>query len=157
MKTLQELFIESEGDPVLIGEYEVVQTARIPLRSSIVQVRLLSPPDEDQGVALAVKKGFIELSDGSKTKVLYIWHGPDLPSKVKHRVECREEPLLVYNIYRIRHSSGLVTEDHHTGNAGMVLLEEAPQHRRYACSAWNWKKPFNPDAIEFEIEWQESK
>jgi hypothetical protein len=150
--TLQELFIRSKGQPLTVGNSIVSQLCEIPLRRGVVRFQFISPPDSNQGVCAKAKGGEIVLSDGSSTEVLYIWHEPGLPNTVSHRVWCPAGQLLVWNIYRVHHHrTGEVTEDYWTGNAGMVLAEDRPGHRRYCCS--DWRTPFVPNALVFDVDW----
>jgi hypothetical protein len=151
--TLQYLFIQSRGSPVVVGDWLVHQLARIPIRVGVIRVRMLSPPDKSQGVCLKAEGGAILLSDGSSTETLQVWHEPDLPDTVVHRVNCPSNELRVWNTYRVRHPTGQTTIDHWTGAAGMVLLEEHLSSRRYGCN--DWRDPFDPSRFSFEVAWNE--
>ena len=150
-KSLQQMFIESNGCPVMVGQYRVMQGDRIPLESADVTIRFLGQPTGIHGVILKSAKGGISLSDGRVVKSLCVWDDPDLPREATHHVECPDGDLRVWNVYRIAHPTGEVTEDSWTGNAGMVLVCEDARLRRYKCSAG--PGPFDPDQFEFEICW----
>lgn len=151
-ETLQSLFVKSNGKPIRIGDREVVQTCTIPISHGIVHIRLISPPNTDQGLCIDARTGgSIDLTNRSSTQRLHIWHEPGLHRSVTHRIDCPMNELLIWNIYRVHHPTGEMTEDYWTGNAGMVLLESSPNRRRYGCS--DWRSPFDPSAIEFEVEW----
>ena len=151
--TLQDLFIQSQGKPVSVGDRVVTQLCRIPVRRGVVEFRFISPPDSDQGLCVKAKGGAIVLSDGTSTETLHIWHEPGLPETVVHRVACPYGELLVWNIYRVHHTTGEITEDYWTGNAGMVALHEGSGHRRYACS--DWRTPFDPSVLIFQVDWSD--
>jgi hypothetical protein len=150
--TLQNLFVKSAGKPVMVGPWLVTQAARIPICHGVVTVRFISAPDSTEGICLKAKQGTILLSDGSATETLRVWCEPNLPAIVRHRVQCPRE-LLLWNIYRVYHPTGETTEDYWTGEAGMVLLAEQPRYRRYGCS--DWRSPFDPYRLVFDIEWCE--
>jgi hypothetical protein len=152
--TLQELFLKCGGNPVVVDQHQLVQVGKVPIGRGIVRIKLLSPPNVDQGVRLKVKNGAIELTDGSRAESVVIWHVPGLPKIVTHRVDCPNNELLIWNTYRIHQPTGEVTDDYWTGNAAMALLESSPNRFRYGCS--DWKGSFDPWAIEFEVEWEES-
>jgi hypothetical protein len=149
--TLQYLFVESRGRPVVVGKFLVSQACRIPIRRGLVKFHFVSSPDSAQGLCVKAKGGTITMSDGSSTESLHNWHEPGLADRVEHRVSCPKNELLVWNIYRVRHPTGETTEDYWTGDAGMVLLEERAGYRRYGCS--DWRSPFDPSALVFEVEW----
>ncbi len=151
-ETLQDLFIKSQGQPIKVGDMVVVQLDQLPLHDGVVFITFLSPQNSNQGVCLKTNGGAIHLSDGSITEKLYIWNTPGLPRFVKHKISCAHREVLLWNIYRVIHPSGQVTEDQWTGNAGMVLVEESSHMRRFVCS--DWKTPFDPSAIEFEVQWE---
>ncbi len=151
--TLQELFLKSGGNPIKIGQREVVQLSRIPISNGVIRLKILSPPDVTQGVTMKAKNGTLELSDGSFAESVSVWHKPGLPSVVTHRVNCPDKELLIWNMYQVQHPTGEITEDYWTGNAGMTLLDSAPKRLRYGCS--DWKGFFDPSAMEFEVEWEE--
>ncbi len=156
-KTLQEKFLETKGKPLQIGSWIVFQLDRIPIKHGIVKLNFLSEADGSQGVAIKAQNGSIKMSNSVITELLHIWHEKDLISTVEHEVECPTGELKIWNIYRIIHPKlgNLITEDKMTGNAGMVLLKKQNHYRKYGCSDWNWKNPFSPDDLEFEIEWYE--
>src|SRR5205807_1167153 len=106
-------------------------------------------------VCLKADKCVIKLSDGSTVRRLYIWHEPDLPAKVEHNVSClRGGRLKFWNIYRVSHSDGTVTEEQWTGNAGMILVDESQRSRHYRCS--DGVGPFDERDLELVIEWTPS-
>jgi hypothetical protein len=152
-ESLQYAFIQSKGAPIKMGENLVIQCDTITIRTGIVTVRLFGPANGTQGVCLKTDKGHVEMSDGSKTSRLNIWHEPHLPSLVQHKVECKTGKLKVWNIYRVRHPTG-TTEDQWTGNAGMVLISQTSAARRYKCS--DGVGPFDLSDFEFEIQWSEN-
>ena len=157
-KTVKQSFEEgSVSTPVQVGEWEVVHHDRIAIRRGFVRLVFLSPPDWGQGVCLELRKGFIALSDGSKVRRLHTWHEPEYISEVEYRVSCPEGELVVYNIFRHKGMDDTIYIGHNTGNAGMVLLDEALHYRRYGCSGFRLNQEFSPTDIEFEIDWQEEK
>ena len=152
-ESLQYAFIHSKGAPVKVGEALVIQCDSIAIRAGIVTVRLFGVANGTQGACLKTDKGHIELSDGSKTRKVNIWHEPSLPSLVQHKVECRTGKLKLWNIYRVHHPT-TVTEDQWTGNAGMVLISQTAESRKYKCS--DGVGPFDPSDFEFEVQWSET-
>ena len=149
--TLQELFIESRGASVDLDGHNVCQAFRIRMNRGIVRLVFLSPPDSDQGVRLKARGGAIGLSDGTLTPILDIWNMACFPQTVEHRVACPNHEIVLWNVYRVHHPHGEVTEDYWTGDAGMVVLNEGPMSRRFGCS--DWRSPFDPSRMVFEIEW----
>ena len=152
-ETLQELFVKSLGKPVRLDNRVVFQLCRIPINHGMVTISLLSPPNSDEGICIKAPNGAIELSDGTASETVYVWHEPNLPTRLSHHVNCPNGELLIWNIYRVHHPNGEVTVDFWTGNAGMTLLTDAPNRRRYACS--DWRGSFDPPAIQFEVELQD--
>lgn len=150
-KSLQQMFIESGGHPVMVGQHRVMQMDRVPVESGDVTIRFHGRPMGIHGVILKSAKGGISLSDGRSVKSVCVWDDPSLPREVMHHVECPDAELRVWNVYRITHTTGVVTEDYWTNNAGMVLVCEDTGRRRYKCSAG--PGPFDPDQFEFEICW----
>lgn len=154
MLPLQEQFLQSDGKPVLVGDRLVQQSATLDIADGSFTLRFLSGQREGHGIRAKTKDGWIELSDGTRTKVLDTWFSPDLPDHVTHRFHCRQGVLRLWNTYRTRHPSGDVTQDMWTGNAGMVLLDEGPQRRTYGCSRGDG--PFDPGSLVVEITWNEA-
>jgi hypothetical protein len=153
-KTLQHLFIESQGKPVLLGDLVVKQGDRIPISSGRVTIRFLSGCDKDRGVRMKLSKGWIQLSDGKHAQTVYTWRTPGLPDEVSYNVSCPEGFLKICNIYRVHHADGLVTEEMWTGNAGIVVLSEQTNKKVYGCSPGGCGE-FNPRDLVVELEWEE--
>ena len=152
-QSFQELFLRSRGKPIVVNGREVCQMTRIPIRRGLVRIRFNSTPDGTQGICVRAKGGWVELSDGSRSERLMIWNEPGLPNSITHRVNCPEDELLIWNVYRVHHPTGEVTEDSWTGNAGMVLVYGSSGYRRFECS--DWRNPFDPSVLTFEIEWKD--
>ena len=132
MKTLQEKFVETRGEPLHVDGVEVVQMDRIAVRRGMVSV-CANSACAGQGIALKAPSGAIRLSDGQEVPLLHIWFDPGLPLTVIHEVDCPDGELRVWNIYRTVHPNGAVTEDRWTGNAGMARVDAQPRRRRYRC------------------------
>lgn len=150
-ETLQEKFIESKGQPVLVGQQQVIQMDLIPIRSGNITVRFLSEPIGIYGVVLKSYKGSITLSDGSKVPSVFVWNELGLDREVRHPVECPDGELGIWNIYRTTHPTGETTEDYFTGNAGMIVNRAEDKVRHYLCSAG--PGPFDPEQFQFEVCW----
>ncbi len=153
-RSLQELFIESRGQPVQVGGVLVRQGDVLPITKGRVTIRFLRGQAKDHGVRLETKNGWIELTDGSRAMVVDTWRSPEFPDEISYRVSCPQKDLDMWNIYRLFHTGGLVTEDMWTGGAGMVLLEGCPNRRVYGCSAGG-SGEFAPDTLVVEVEWHE--
>jgi hypothetical protein len=151
-ESLQYAFFRSHGQPVLVGQWIVRQADRIPIDTGRVTVRFVKGKRPDHGIRLKANGGWIELSDHRRVATVDIWREPCLPDVIEHRVCCPTGELGVWNIYRVRHPNGTVTEDMWTGNAGMVLLEEEPTKRTYGCSSGI--EAFDPSELVVQIEWQ---
>jgi hypothetical protein len=150
MRSLRQMFIDSKGRPLTIDGAQVVQMDRWPcIRGRITLTASEARPDE--GVSLKVTKGAILLSDGPGVPHLHVWFEPGLPLTEKYFIECDDGELRVWNIYRTKHSSGVITEDAWTGNAGMIVTAAAPNKRLYRCS--RNLGPFDP-SFEFSLEWE---
>lgn len=147
--TLQEQFIRERGSAITVDHYTVVQMDRLPVHEARVTIKFLQG-DGGQGVALKSAKGSITLSDGHSASLVHIWNEPNLPSEVTHFVRCPDGELRIWNIYRVKHPTGEVTEDAWTGNAGMIVEHVAERKRHYRCSSGPGH--FDPN-FEFEIEW----
>ncbi|MCC6699388.1 MAG: hypothetical protein IT365_27430 [Candidatus Hydrogenedentes bacterium] len=150
-KSLQYRFLESHGNPLQIGNMKVIQCDRLAISKGIVKLRFLSEATGKQGVALKAKKGGIRMSDGKRVQRLNIWHETNLPPNVEYEVECPTGELTLWNIYRMQHPDGSMTEDEWTGNAGMIIVEQKNGYRRYGCS--DSFDTFSPANLEFEVEW----
>lgn len=83
-ETLQEKFIESKGQPVLVGDRQVIQMDLIPIRSGQVTVRFLSEPIGIHGVVLKSYEGSVTLSNGSNVPSVFLWNEPGLDREVTH-------------------------------------------------------------------------
>lgn len=152
--SLAELFIRSRGKPVEVNGHSVVLMDRIPITTGKIRLEFIGPSGmADRGVALESSKGWIELSDGKKVRLLHTWDDPSLPRKVEHSVMCPDGELKVWNIYRTRHSSGLITVDAWTGNAGMLVKRIGDNCRDYACSSGPGE--FDPSELIIRILWTE--
>jgi hypothetical protein len=150
---MKERFIASGGSPLIINGRVVIQMDTIPVTKAKLNVSA-SKARNDQGIALKSPKGSITLSDGRKVPLLHMWFDEGLPLSVAHDVDCGSEGLRIWNIYRTRHAGGVVTEDAWTGNAGMAVLDEGENYRRYGCSPGN-ADHFDPQ-LDVVITWQES-
>jgi hypothetical protein len=151
-KSLQYLFVESMGQPVVIDGVRVRQRDSIPIAKGRVTVRFTNGDKEDHGIRLKAAGGYILLSDGTKAEAVDTWRSADLPDEITYTVSCRAGNIAIWNIYRVFHAEGVVTEDMWTGNAGMVLLKDAPNKRVYGCSRGGGAE-FDPQALTVEIEW----
>lgn len=155
-KSLQYLFIESSGHPVQIDGLAVMQADSIPISQGYVTIRFLKGYQQDHGVRLKAKGGWIELSDGSHAEVVDTWRSPGLPDEITYKVSSPQKRLGLWNIYRIVHPDGTVSEDMWTGNAGIVVLQDRPNKRTYGCSPGGGDR-FDPDALIVEVEWREKQ
>ena len=108
----------------------------------------------DRGIRLKAKGGWIERSDGRHAEVVDTWRVPGLPDEISYKVSCPRGSLMTWNIYRVRHYDGTITEDMWTGNAGLVLLSEQPHNRIYGCSPGGCGG-FEPQDLVIELEWKE--
>ena len=134
----------------------VKQADSIPLRNGLVTIRFIKGDEKDHGIRLSVKRGWIELSDGSHVKGVDTWRAPDLPDEITYRVSTPDRSLVLWNIYRTFHPKGAVTEDMWTGNAGLVVLSSEPNKRTYGFSRGGGSE-FDPDALVVEVEWKEQQ
>lgn len=150
--TLQAEFAKSRGRPVQVGGYSVVQMDRIPITRGTVTVTFeQGNADLVCGVALKSAKGSILLPNGERVPLLHIWDEPGVSRTAPYEVDCKDGELRVWNIYRVQHASGLVTEDSWTGNAGMVVEHTGENRRRYRCSCGSGD--FDPENQRVSIEW----
>lgn len=133
-----------------VGDQEVVQSDRLPIGQGVLKLTFQRPL-VDQGVAVKPVRGKVRLSDGTYVPLLHVWYDPKLPLEVIHEVSSRTGEVLVWNIYRVRHTNGVVTEDAWTGNAGMIVSNLGDRRRRYQCS--KGPGPFEP-RFEFEASWE---
>jgi hypothetical protein len=150
-KSLQEQFIESKGAPILVNGQKVVQMDCIPIFSGVVTIHFLGANNRMFGVAMKSPIGRIELSDGTHTKTVISWDEPGMPRSVEYAVACPDGELRLWNVYRVVHLSGEITEDAWTGNAGMLVETLGGNTRRYKCSSGPGK--FSPDEFSFEVAW----
>lgn len=152
--SLAELFIQRRGQPVEFNGHIVVLMDRIPIRAGSVRLEFLGEKaTSDRGIAFKSDKGWIELSSGKRVSLLHTWDEPGLPRTVEHRVNCRDGELRVWNIYRTKHTSGLISVDAWTGNAGMIVNPLTENSREYACSSG--PGGFDPSELLVRISWNE--
>lgn len=152
-KTLQEMFIESAGQPVSCGDWLVRQLDVIPVRSGNVLLRFLRGASQGHGMRLKAKGGRIVLSDGSSTEIVDTWRAPGLPDEVSYHVDSHGGQVKIWNIYSTQHYNGTVTVDMWTGNAGLVILAAEGQARTYGCSRNTGE--FDPDDLVVRVEWSD--
>lgn len=150
---LQYKFIESKGAPISLNGQNVIQLDTIPIHKGIVSIRFISILNGEFGVVLKSKNGYIVLSEGRHTKCLFTWNEPKLPRIINYEVNCTDGKLRVWNVYKVHHHTGEVTEDAWTGNAGMIVENRNRYARLYKCSSGLGE--FNPEEFLFEIEWRE--
>ena len=133
--TLQYKFIESKGNPINYNGTLVSQMDEIPINSDKIRVVFEGGNSElVNGVVLKLTSGYIELPNGSRVKSLKIWNDIKLPNDMTYIVNCPEQKLKVWNIYKITHTNGLVTEDAWTNNSCMHVQCISLSKRRYNCS-----------------------
>jgi len=149
MKTLQYAFIESKGAPLDVNGQVVQQIDKLKIREGLVVVKLISPLNGSQGVCLKAPGGGIVLSNGSTAEAVHIWNEGGLPSTIEHAVRCPTGELRIWNVYRIRHRNGTITEEAWTGNAGMVVTAIDGNTRTYECS--DGTGDFNPRDFIFSV------
>lgn len=155
-------FVDSRGGPILYHDNIVIQMDRIPIHSGTIRFRFFSSPDagtcEGQGVRLSTgPDGYVLFADGSSSSdsKVYVWHQADLPNEVLYPVFCPAGTLWVCNIYRLRYLKGdYVSEEWGWGNAGMTILDQGDNWRRYGCS--DALGEFTPTDLVFELEWHEN-
>ncbi|MEC9380778.1 MAG: hypothetical protein VX528_17565 [Candidatus Latescibacterota bacterium] len=152
-ESLQSAFIRTRGGPVEVGDYVVTQGDYVPITRGVVYITFVRGLTIHQGVALSVKGGWVQVSDGSKAKKLQVWRDPQFPDWVQHRVYCPKGELLIYNIYRRFDEAGRVFEEMWTRNAGMTILESEEGRRVYGCS--DGEGPFDPEDLVVEVQWRE--
>lgn len=148
-RSLQSLFIESQGKPVPVDGRLVVQLDKIPLHEGTITLTA-HQEDADQGISIKADNGYIELRDGTRCKRLHVWFPPKVPLTVTYPVKSKTGMIRLWNIYRIRHSSSFVTEDSWTANAGMIVDVLSERKRRYSCS--RAPGPFAPTFV-VDVEW----
>jgi hypothetical protein len=153
IKTLQELFIESEGRPVRVGEWLVRQLDVIPIKTGKLTIRFLKGDDESHGIRLKATDGWIEMSDGAHAKVVDTWRAPGLSDEISYRVHCPSGAIKVWNIYKNKHPDGTTTVDMWTGNSGLVVLADEVRKLTYGCSRNTGD--FDPRCLVVQIEWSE--
>jgi hypothetical protein len=156
-RSLQQQFLESLGAPIRVGELIVVQMdrVRIPSHAVLEIIFVGESVQTDNAAVIAVsRKGNIFFADSTKAAAVAVWDEAGLPRRARYDVIAPDGWLDVYNKYRVRHSSGLVTEDSFTGNAGMVVTDLAPNARSYECS--RGPGPFDKRTLIFELRWREA-
>lgn len=151
--SLQYDFIKSKGAPVTVGPHTVFQRDTLDIFGGDITVRFVcSARSPIQGVQLSVKKGgAIELSDGTYTERLDIWHAPELPPVVIYKVRTIDGHLYVHNRYMVHTSGDAWLPEHWTGNAGMTLIESESNRRLYGCS--DGLGEFTAEDLIFECAW----
>jgi hypothetical protein len=157
MKSLQYEFIETKGQPIKRGAYDVQQRCfiKVPHGTLEVTVRFLTGLKEDVGIRIGPTVGWVELSDGSHANGVTIWRGPDLSDEDVRKVECAAGELEVWNVYRVKYKDGSICENEWTGNAEMVVLSQDSAAIRFGCSSG--PGDFNPLELIVEVKWRTCK
>jgi hypothetical protein len=148
---LQGAFVSSQGAPIPFGDEQIVQGDRWELDApAVLELRFLGEPGgADQAVRISAKKrGTVQLTDGQKVRVLEVSDESGLPRFVRHPVDPKGEPILIYNSYTVERGAHSFQESW-TGNAGMIVTEQTPTSRLYECSSGIG--PFNRNDLRFEI------
>jgi hypothetical protein len=148
---LQDAFMQTMGEPIALGEEQIVQGDRWTRDGPfVVEVRFIGDEIFDaQSARLSVEKpGWIELSDGSHATSVSIQDHADLPRFARHRVEPRGSDLFVYNAYPVTRSGSEYIESW-TRNAGIVVTPLGETVRRYECS--NGSGAFDRTNLIFEV------
>jgi hypothetical protein len=120
MKSLGELFVESQGEAILYDGKRVVQTVEIPISHPCLFTARVIKCDQQirQGITLRVEPGKIEFQ-GAKHKSVICWYDHEPWTMAADLLPAREtSKLFVWNSW----SAFAVTEAW-TGNAGMVVEE----------------------------------
>lgn len=153
MHTLQEQFLASKGQPIQCDGNVIIQmdVVSIPEHANVKVSFLGASYFAGNGVAIKARGGRIYLSDGSYAETVCIWDTPEHSRSVIHKVFAPNRELRVWNVYRIEHSSGAITEDSWTGNAGMIVEQQSGQIRRYRCSNGIGARNFAD--LMFEVVW----
>jgi hypothetical protein len=157
MESLQAAFVRTKGLPIERDGCLIAQMDRISIPShALVTIQFVGDQRfVDNAAAIAVDRnsgGWIALSDGTRVHAVATWDDDALARQLTHEVYAPEFELRVYNKYRIRHSSGLITEDSFTGNAGIVVSEKNSDSRLYECS--NGSGGFDKRNLVFRVSWR---
>ena len=153
--SLQQQFIDSKGEPVKFEGEDLIQMDCIPLKKGKISINFKGGNSQILcGIAIKSAKGSILLSDGNKAKTIYIWDEYSLPKTVDYEVYCPDGKLKIWNIYRIEHKSGLITEDYWTNNAGIKINKTTENSREYSCS--HGLGEIDLDNFIFEIKWKKA-
>jgi hypothetical protein len=142
---LAKQFLESKGAPYILNGQRIVQMDTIPLAKGILRIEFLGPKDSDVGLAFKVKVGWIQLPGGRKAPFVHLWNCQERGEIAELVVHCPRGEVRLWNIYRIRHKSGLLTEDAWTGNSGMIKKNIGENCCEYACSSG--PGPFDPSNL----------
>jgi len=97
--SLQQMFVDSHGDPIKVGENQVVQMDIIPICIGNVAIQFQGDCDGRFGVVFKSPQGTIKLSDGRCVNTVKTWDYPELPRTMQYHVECPDKGLRVWNIY----------------------------------------------------------
>ena len=138
-KSLQYLFIESKGRPLEIsGIGKIYQIDEIKVDFSKIKISFAEGNSTVTcGISLKLYNGYFNIGCNKKVSHLYIWDDKGLSKTITYDITSLSNLnaiLKVWNIYRIHHKSGLITEDQFTNNAGMLIESNSTNQKIYHCS-----------------------
>jgi hypothetical protein len=119
-----------------------------------IKLEFLSEPNADQGADISVKDGFVILGDGSKVKLLRIWHDPKYEPVVEYSGYSKAKQLIIYNVYKVERN-GKIFEEKWTNNAGMLVERSNEDECIFKCSSGRCDPP-NFESIVFRVSVREN-
>lgn len=114
-----------------------------------IKIEFLSKPDEDQGVDISVKDGYVTLADGSEVKLLRTWHDPKYDPIVEYNGYSNARKVIVYNVYKVKRNDKILDEKW-TGNAGMLVENCGKNEYVLRCSSNKFNPP-NFDSLVLKV------
>lgn len=110
--------------------------------SGIIKIEFISAIDDiQQGVDVKIDAGAIRLETGEEAPVLRTWYDDRYEDTVEYPFHTSSDRLCIWNVYKLQHPSGRVTEEKWTGNSGFVVEQLNVGTRLYRCSPGGLSRP----------------
>lgn len=129
MYSIQRLFGESQGEPILFDGYRLVSMDLFPIASDAVYRVTFESSNSSwrQGVGLQTR-GEVKVNSQALKQGAVFWQDT-APTTVEFRVRTKHPFIGVYNVW----DSGFGLLESRKDNAAMIV-DEVPNGRRYRCS-----------------------
>ncbi len=147
--SFEKLFKQSQGQPIIYDDKELVLIDRIPIaKSQNIRVKFLETNSIwKQGIVLETKGEFI-MDNGSKVPNRPVFWEDTAPKQFDVQVKSKNRELIVYNVW----DKGNGSMEHGHNGAAMEINQIAENKRVYHCNDGYPDTDF--DDLVFSIEWK---